>query len=69
MKLFDKIKKYLRNRGLVIRNPIKQVKPQARKGNCQFFNYLEEEQSRAILEEAEQKARENALPHPNENEM
>lgn len=69
MKLFDKIKKYLRNRGLVVRSPIKQVKPQARKGSCSVFNYLEEAETREIVERAEEKARENMLLHENANKM
>ena len=64
MKLFDKLKKILRNKGIVIRNPVKKVKPIAKKGTCQFFNYLEEEETRNILEIAEERERENQLPHP-----
>lgn len=64
MKLFDKIQRYLRSKGLILRNPVKQKKSFAKPGSCKFIDSTETEALQALNEQAEERDKENELPHP-----
>lgn len=56
----------LRNKGLIVRSPIKQKTSIARAGQCKFIESYDLEVDRQ--QRAEEEAKANELPHPIENE-
>ena len=59
-KILDTIKRIMRKRGIVLKNPVK--KPFAKKGACKFIESYDLELQ--IAEKAAKTAKKNELPHP-----